>query len=223
MNTDRNKGIIIGILLLISFILGIVIYQVLQGPVLFAKDFLTITSENSNEIITSTILGLANGTITIIIAVLLLPIFKKFNYSLAFLYLSFAVINFAMIAIDNVSALSILELSKEYLISGKNNTEYYETIGQLFYKRHWWTHYMSLLNSGFYLFLLYYLFYRSKAIPGILSISGIVAVSLMLIEIMSSIFGHSINMLLMLPLGIVQISLAIWLLTKGLKVSDNLK
>jgi len=223
MNTDRNKGIIIGVLLLISFILGVVIYQVLQGPVLFSKDFLTITSDNSNEIITSTILGLANGTITIIIAVLLLPIFKKFNYSLAFLYLSFAVINFAMIAIDNVSALSILELSKEYSMSGENNTEYYKTIGQLFYKKHWWTHYMSLLNSGFSLFLLYYLFYRSKAIPGILSASGMIAVLLMLIEIMSSIFGHSINMLLMLPLGIVQISLAIWLFIKGLNIFDDLK
>ncbi len=218
-----NKGKTAGILLLISFILGVVIYQILQGPLLFADDFLTTTSENKNRIITSTVLGLLNGVITIAIAVLVLPVFKQYNFSLSFLYLSFTIVNFAMIAIDNVSALSILELSLSHSKYEADNDGALGIIGELLYQKHWWTHYMSLLSSSFYLFTFYLLFYQSKLIPKIISLFGLIAVSMMFIEIMSSIFGQSIGMILMLPLGIAQLSLVGWLLIKGINQQNNSK
>jgi len=184
-----NKGKIVGILLLASFILGVVIYQILQGPILFADDFLTATSDNKNQIIISTVLGLLNGVITIEIAVLILPVFKQYNFSLSFLYLSFTIANFVMIAIDNVSTLSILELSLSHSKYEADNDGVFEIIGELLYQKHWWTHYMSLLSSSFYLFTFYLLFYQSKLIPKILSLFGLIAVSMMFIEILSSIFG----------------------------------
>jgi len=216
-----NKGRIVGILLLTSIILGVVIYQILQGPILFADDFLTLTSENKNPIITSTILGLLNGVITIMIAVLMLPVFKQYNFSLSFLYLSFTIVNFVMIAIDNVSVLSILELSISHSKYEEVNGVSFGIIGEVLYQKHWWTHYMSLLSSSFYMFTFYLLFYQSKLIPKILSLGGLIAVSMMFIEILSSIFGQSIGMILMLPLGIVQLTLVIWLLIKGINQQNN--
>ena len=213
-----NKGKIVGILLLTSIILGIVVYQILQGPILFADDFLTATAANKNPIITSTILGLLNGVTTIMIAVLILPVFKQYNFSLSFLYLSLTIVNFMMIAIDNVSTLSILELSISHSKYAEVNGGAFVIISELLYQKHWWTHYMSLLSSSFYMFTFYLLFYQSRLIPKILSLGGLIAVSMMLIEILSSIFGQSIGMILMLPLGIVQLSLVVWLLIKGIKV-----
>jgi len=215
-----NKGKIVGILLLTSIILGVVIYQILQGP-LFADDFLTSTSDNKNHIITSTFLGLLNGVITIIIAVVILPVFKQYNFGLSFLYLSFTIVYFAMIAIDNISTLSILELSISYSKHQEVNSESFGIISELLYQKHWWTHYMSLLTSSFYMFTFYLLFYQSKLIPRILSVGGLIAVSMMFIEILSSIFGQSIGMILMLPLGIVQLSLVVWLLIKGIKQNNK--
>ena len=216
-----NKGKIVGILLLTSIILGVVIYQILQGPILFADDFLTATSDNKNPIITSTVLGLLNGIITIMIAVLILPVFKQYNYSLSFLYLSFTIVNFVMIAIDNVSTLSILELSISHSKYEEVNGGAFGVISELLYQKHWWTHYMSLLSSTFFMFTFYLLFYQSKLIPKIISLGGLIAVSMMFIEILSSIFGQSIGMILMLPLGIVQLLLVVWLLIKGIKQQNN--
>ena len=215
-----NKGKIIGGLLLTCIILGVLIYQKLQGP-LFADDFLTATSDNQNAIIASTLLGLLNGVITIIIAVLMLPVFKQYNFSLSFLYLSFTIVYFVMIAIDNVSTLSILELSIGHSKHEEVNDETFGIISELLYQKHWWTHYMSLLSSCFYMFTFYLLFYQSKLIPRILSLGGLIAVSMMFIEILSSIFGQSIGMILMLPLGIVQLSLAVWLLIKGINQQNS--
>ena len=216
-----NKGRTTGILLLTSFILGVIVYQFLQGPVLFADDFLTLTSDNKNPIILSTVLGLLNGVITIFIAVLLLPIFKQYNFSLSFLYLSFAIVSFVMIAIDNVSTLSILELSISYTKYEGVSSGDFGIISELLFQKHWWTHYMSLLSSTFYMFTFYLLFYQSRLIPKILSLGGLIAVSMMFIEILSSIFGQSIGMILMLPLGIVQLSVVVWLLIKGLNHQNN--
>ena len=216
-----NKGKIVGILLLTSIILGVLIYQILQGPILFGDDFLTATSDNKNPIMTSTVLGLLNGVITIIIAVLMLPVFKQYNFSLSFLYLSFTIVYFVMIAIDNVSTLSILELSIGHSKYEGVNSETFGIIGELLYQKHWWTHYMSLLSSCFYMFTFYLLFYQSKLIPKILSLGGLIAVSMMFIEILSSIFGQSIGMILMLPLGIVQLSLVVWLVIKGINQQNS--
>ena len=215
MKSNKKTGRLVGLLFLIIFATGITVYQVLQGPVLFADDFLTSTSANSNEIIISTLLLLLTGIIAIVIAIILFPIFKKQSLTLAFLYVAFCILGFIAISIDNISVLSMLEVSKAYS-NATDNTDLLNTIGALFYEKHWWTHYMSLLISCFPVFILYYTLYVSKLIPKILSIFGIIAAILMFIEFLFSIFGNSISMNMLLPIALIQLILPLWLMYKGL-------
>ena len=217
MYSNQKTGRITGALLLFVFISGIIIFQFLQGPVLFSDDFLTATSENANQIIGSVVLSIFSGIASIIIAILLLPIFKKYTKRLAYLYLAFCILNFISIMIDNVSVVSMLELSKQYIESG--GTESSTMLETLVYKNHYWTHYFYLLISCFPVFVLYYTLYLSKLVPRLISIFGIVAVVLMFIEEICSIFGHGISMNMLLPMALIQLTLPIWLLVKGLSVS----
>jgi len=219
MNSNKKTGRLVGLLFLLIFATGITVYQFLQGPVLFSDDFLTTTSANSNEIIISTLLLFLSGITSVVIAAILLPIFKKYSIPLAFLYLSFSILSFIAISIDNISVLSILELSLEYTKNGTDNSDTLNTLGNVFYKKHWWTHYLSLLISCFPVFILYYALYVSKLIPKVISIVGIIAVILMFIEILFSIFGHSISMNMLLPIGLIQLILPLWLIFKGLNSS----
>lgn len=216
MNSNQKAGRITGVLFLLVFISGIIIFQFLQGSVLFSDNFLSATSANSNEIIISVLLGILSGITTIIIAIILLPIFKKHNSNLAFLYLAFSILNFVAISIDNISVISILELSREYVKGGDENSNSLKLMGTIFYQRHWWTHYMSLLISCFPVFVLYYTLFLSRLIPRIISIFGIIATILMFIEILFSILGHGISMNMLLPIGLIQIILPVWLIYKGL-------
>ena len=215
MNSNKKTGRIIGVLFLLIFIMGVTMYQFLQSP-LFTNNFLTSTSSNSNQIIISTLLGILSGTTSIIIAILLLPIFKRHSVNLAYTYFAFCILYFVAIAIDNVSVLSLLELSKEYVTNGGDNSNSYEVIGTILYKRHWWTHYFSLLISCLPVFVLYYTLYSSKLIPRTISVIGILAVILMFTEELLSMFGHSISMNMLLPIGLIQLFLPIWLIFKGL-------
>ena len=219
MKSNKTIGRLVGLLFLFIFATGIFVYQFLQGPVLFSNDFLTSASENSNEIIVSTLLLFLSGITSIVIAIILLPVFKEYSFSLAFLYLAFSILGFIAISIDNISVLSILELSLEYTNNGTENSDTFNTLSTVFYKKHWWTHYISLLISCLPVFVLYYTLYVSKLIPKIISIVGLLAVILMFIEILFSILGDSISMNMLLPIGLIQLILPVWLILKGLNAT----
>ncbi len=214
MKSTKLTGRIVGILFLLIFISGVYIFQFLQTS-LFADDYLTAISTNSNQIILSTLLGLLSGVTAIIISILLFPIFKKHNVTLASIYIAFCILNFIAISIDNVSVLSLLELSKGYVTEGGSNYNSLNFLGALLYERHWWTHYMFMLISCFPVFVLYYTFYTSRLVPRVISVFGIVAVILMFTEMLFSIFGNSISMNMLLPTGLVQLLMPIWLIIKG--------
>jgi len=214
MYSNQRVGRITGALLLFIFISGVVIFQFLQGPVLFSDNFLTTTSQNSNPIIISVLLSILSGLATITVATLLLPIFKRHNPHLAYVYFAFCILGFIAIMIDNVSVISMLELSNEYVKNGNHTSV--DMLETLVYQRHRWTHYFYLLLSCFPVFVLYYTLYLSKLVPRIISIFGIFAVILMFIEEVLSIFGHSISMNMLLPIALIQIALPLWLLFKGL-------
>jgi hypothetical protein len=217
MDSNQKTGRITGVLLLFIFITGIFIFQFLQGPVLFSDNFLSATSENANQIIGSVVLGIFSGIASIVIATILLPIFKTYSMRLAYLYFAFCILNFITIMIDNVSVIAMLELSKEYVANGSNSS--LTTLETLVYKKHFWTHYFYLIISCFPVFVLYYTLYVSKLIPRILSIFGIIAVVLMFIEELLSIFEHSISMNMLLPIGLIQLILPLWLIFKGFNQS----
>lgn len=219
MKSIKTTGRLVGLLFLIIFATGIIVYQVLQGPTLFSDEHLAITHTKSTEIIISTLLSFLSGIISIVIAAMLLPIFKKYNTTLAFLYLAFYILNFIALSIDNITVLSMLELSQEYSKNGAGNSEMLNALGNIYYKKHWWSHYLSLLISCFPVFTLYYTLFVSKLVPKVLSVIGIIAVILMFIQILSSIMGQSISMSMLLPIGLIQLILPIWLMIKGLNAS----
>jgi Domain of unknown function (DUF4386) len=213
MYSNKKAGRISGVLFLFVFISGVVIFQVLQGPVLFSDDFLTSTSNHSNKIIGSVLLSILSGLASISIATLLLPIFKRHSIYVAFLYLVFCILNFIALMLDNVSVVTMLELSNDFVANGDSSA--ISVIGNLVYEKHHWTHYMYLLMSCFPVFVLYYGFYVSKIVPRIISIFGIFAVMLMFVQVLFSIFGKGISMNMMLPMGLIQLVLPIWLIIKG--------
>jgi hypothetical protein len=134
------------------------------------------TSESENELILSTILGFLGGITSIIVAIILLPIFKKQHYNLAFLYLALCILTFVAIAIDNYSVISMLEFSKVSVKSATEFSSIFEMMKVLVYKQHIWTHYFYLLISCFPVFVLFYTLYVSKLVARILSGFGIFAV-----------------------------------------------
>jgi hypothetical protein len=94
-------------------------------------------------------------------------------------------------------------------------------MGNIYYKKHWWTHYFSLLISSFPVLILFYTFFVTKLIPRVLSGFGMLAATLLFVEVFLSLFGKGFGMNMMMPIGLTQLIVPFWLLFKGLKTQKE--
>ena len=133
------------------------------------------------------------------------------------MFLSFTIVGFIILAIDNVFVLSLLSLSEWHTNSGISATTQFQTIGAVLYETRWWSHYLEMFVACFPLFVFYFALFRAKLIPKFISLWGIVSVVLMNIAILLAIFDQGTLMVLFTPLALNQLVLFPWLIFKGFK------
>jgi hypothetical protein len=214
----KNAARTAGVVLLIQFITGILINQVLVGPYTFAKDYLTVVGLHADQITIGMLLGIISAALSIGMAARLLPVFKKYNEVLAFAFLAFSVLDFVCIAADNSNIEALLAVSRQYNKEGAAAAGTVFTLaGTVAYEARLWTHLMTLLVACISLSVFYYLLFRYRLLPRWLSFWGLISTVLMAAAIVLMIFGKSENILLLVPLALNQLVLIIWLLVKGLR------
>lgn len=211
--SDNNRGRIVGALFLIP--IGFLNNMVLIGPYTFAKDYLTVVAAHSPEIKLGMILGIIGGIISVSIAVLLLPIFRKHNESLAFAFLIFSVVHFTNIAIDNAAIQSLLTVSKQYANSGMADIDRFVALGAAAYDTRLWAHWMTILIPCVSLTLFFYVLFRYKLLPRFITIPGLIGVAMMALSILLMIFDKGSYLWLMAPFGLIMLVLSLWLVIKG--------
>ena len=120
-----------------------------------------------------------------------------------------------------ISAFALLFISQEYAASGIADSSNYVILGSLFYESMEYTFNINMLFFGLGAFLFYYLFLKSKYIPKIFSIWGIVSSFLALIGILFALFSYELNMFVyliaFLPILPLELSLGVWLIVKGFR------
>ena len=218
MNTDKNIARIVGILFIIGTVAGVLSF-VFSGPVLEDPDYLVEVSAKENQVIIGALLILVMGFALAMVPVMLFPIFKKHNETLAIGSIVFRGVLEAVtyIAIAIISLL-ILTLSQEYVKAEAPDASYFQTTGALLLAAEdWITHILAIVFSIGAL-IIYYLFYQSTLIPRWLSIWGIIGGLLYLSVPLLGIFGSALD-ILMAPLAIQEMVLAVWLIVKGFNSS----
>jgi hypothetical protein len=155
------------------------------------------------------------------IGILLYPILKSFDRSLAIGFLSFRMIAATLVIVGTIVLLSILALSQEYARYLPQSLVYLEASGNVLKAtRDYINHVFMILVLCMGNLLLYLLLIRSKLIPKWISLWGIignllsaVASVLILFQVLDIISTPYI--LLNVPTAVQELILAIWLLTKG--------
>ena len=115
MNTNRKIAIIVGVLYIIGTVAGI-LCKVLTTPILDGPDYLVKVSANENQIVLAALFLLIMGLALAMVPVMMFPILKKQNETLALGYVVFrgaleTVTTIAMV----ISWLFLTILSQEYI------------------------------------------------------------------------------------------------------------
>jgi hypothetical protein len=137
-------------------------------------------------------------------------------------YVAFRVIEVAILVIAVISPLLLITLSQDYLAAGSTDAPYYLTLGTLLISAR--AYLAGVLLTIFFslgALLFYYFLYRSKLVPRLISVWGLIAAVLVLAWNLLEAFGISINagLIFGLPIILNEITLGIWLIVKGFNPS----
>ena len=76
---------------------------------------------------------------------------------------------------------------------------------------------MARIFDGGAIFVFYVVLYRFALVPRALAGFGLIAVTLMVTAVAMPLFGHDVVFPMLTPLGLSQLILAVWLITKGFR------
>ncbi len=193
-------------------------------PILNAPDYLINVSANKTQLIIGVLLILINCAAVVVIPFMLFPIFKKHNEALALGYLGSRIIESVILIVGDISLLSLLTLSQEYVQAAAPDASNFQTLGTLLLSVNDWSWLLGAeIIFSLTALILNYLLYQSKLIPRFISVWGLIGATLLFAAGLLGMFGLSlsspISFFLMLPIALNEMVLAVWLIGKGFNSS----
>ena len=218
MNEYRKNGIIVGVLYIIGTISGI-LSVVFTGTINDLNEYFVQIVANNNFYVLGTIFVLIMGFSLAFIPIILYPILKKYDNTLAVGYVVFRG------AIETITYIGVFICMNVLLNIGKNisinnDTQQFINIGNII------IHLREIMtNCTIFVFsvgalIFYNILFKSKLIPSWLSIWGIIAIILHIITGVLILFGiqtalSTINSIMNFPIFLQEMVMAIWLIIKG--------
>ncbi len=218
MLANRKTARFVGALFLfsnITFILGAIIFV---EPLLNAPDYLTAISANRAKLVLGVLLELSNAVAYIGIAALMFPILKHRFESMALGYFGFRIIEFVTQILTDLSPLSLLSLSEQFISAGSPQASAFQTLGMLLIAERSWAFQMLSITFGLSALLFYIMLYRSKLIPRFISIWGFAGAAIVLLNTVFDMLSISIPNLGVLML-LNELFLGVWLIVRGFNQS----
>jgi len=206
----------VGVLFLVQMTAASISHSVLLSPLLKGPDFLIKVSANSTTVTMAMLLDLLCGAAVFGISVLLYPLLKKFNESIALWYVGLRLNEWVCVMISGILLMTLISVGKSYVQAHTSEQGYLLTLGTFLLKARGITKVLMLFGFCMSAVLFYYILYSSKLLPRFIVLWGFIGIAFLLVEVVSNIFGKSLGgIILMLPMGLNEIFLGIWLITKG--------
>lgn len=219
MNSVKKASIVLGIAFLLqavtSLISGLILRNVLTVPGNISETMVNI-AKNTLLMRTSILGEIATAAGIIFLGAILFVTLRKQNEKMALIALGFYILEAALLAASRIVAFSLLRISQEYVAAG--NPAYLQTIGNLAFESMNFGHTLLMLPFCLGAILFYYLLYKSRVVPRILSLWGLITVPLVLTGTLSTVFGYQVPFLTYLSVLYVpfEFAIGIWILVKGI-------
>lgn len=218
MKLNRNTARIVGILFLIvniTFLAGVLSLESL----LSAPDYLSSVSEHNTQLVFGVLLELVNGIAYLGIAMLMYPILKQYNISMTLGYVVFRILEYVTQIIADLSPLSLLKLSEEFVKAGAPEASTFQTLGTLTLAERNSAFLLVSIMFGIGALFFYYVLYQSKLIPRFISIWGFIGGIAVLANAVLDMFGYPPGNLGVIML-LNELFLGVWLIVRGFSAPD---
>jgi hypothetical protein len=213
----KSIGRLTGVLLLLQLAAGLIVPFVLLAPsVIGYQVFLTAAAQNALQIRSAVLIAFVGGALTISLALVALPVFRRHSRATALGFLAVCAISCTLDMVHNASVMSMLSLSHRYLEAGAADAGLYQALAATVASTRRWAHYTQLAAIGAWIFLFHSSLWRFRLVPRALASLGLVGILLQFTGVTLPMFvGYGQETRLAMPMGPIQIAVAIWLMVKG--------
>ena len=229
MNTYRMNAVMAGILYFLGTVFGAlgaviggeVLTSLISGKPLIGVDLLGLVAANSSQITGGAFLYLMMGISLAAMTLFLYPIFRKDSEELAMGMVLFrGALEGTAYSIQVIGFLTLVALGNEYVATGVNSAAL-QSMGKVLYQFQDLTGPVLTIMFLIGAVCLYISFYRTRLIPGWLTIWGLIGVVPYLANALLQFFhvSTSIGTYLEGPLMIQELVMGLWLVIKGFNPS----
>ncbi len=222
MTSTRKTALVAGVFYLITFIS--IPTLALYGPVKNHRDWI-LSSGSHTGVLVGGFLEVIMALACIGTAVTLYPVLKRQNEGVALGFVAARVLEAAMIVTGAVSLLSLLTLRHDLGGTAGATPAALVTTAASHVAVYNWTFLLSqTLMPGINALLLGSLLYRSRLVPRVIPVLGLIGGPLLIVAVFATLLGqHSsvagLAALPVIPVAAWEFSLGVWLVVKGFKPS----
>lgn len=220
MKTTRTSASLAGVFFIIAAVAAIT-GALLYDPILKNPDYIIQTRPLEAQVLWGAFFEILTALAVIGTPLALYPVLKKYNDRMALACVGFRLLEAAMILVGILSLLAMVSLNHEFIKEADPNTASYLIAGKSLKALHDWTFtFGPNILLGPSTFMTAYLLYSSRLVPRFISILGLAGGPLIFgcgILVMFGVFPQVSHWagLLAIPVFLYEMSLAIWLLTRG--------
>jgi hypothetical protein len=222
MTSLRKTALVAGIFYLITFVS--IPTLALYGPVKHHQNWV-LGSGGYTPVLVGGFLEVIVALASIGTAVTLYPVVKRQNQGLALGFVTSRLLEGVMIFTGVVSLLSLLTLKHDLGAATGANATALVTVAASHVAVYNWTFLLSQsLMPGINAILLGSLMYRSRLVPRVLPLMGLIGGPLLIIAVFATLFGQHSTLggvvgLPVIPVAAWELSLGLWLTFKGFRPS----
>jgi hypothetical protein len=220
MNADITTIRLLGAAQLLVFVCSMVSERLLATVVGSGSisDKLVNISNNLTRMRISNLIALLNCLAIVILGVLFYIVFNEQYKIIALIALGCFLAEAITLAVCKIGTYALIPLSQEFVTAGAPEASHLQSLGDFLYsgvdRKGYDIHMLFFCVGGI---LWYYLLYSSRTIPQVLSLWGLVAISLLTIPVLMVLYKRDLTHLM--AVGILylpyEVVLGIWLIVKG--------
>jgi len=214
----KKNAIAIGILFIIATAF-LFVGDSFYGPVLDTPDYLQVAYPNRISAVIGMLIEFSCILAIPLIPVFAYPVLRKHSETLALAYVVFRLFEAVLFVLVDITKLALIKVSQLYLTAESSTVAMIESVGATIQGWNEWAWVFYVLIFGFGALIFYVALYQSKLLPRWISVWGLIAIVMMMTSALLAMFGvelpDAIFGLLVVPIGVQEMVMAVWLIVKG--------
>lgn len=228
MNSDTTTPRLLGAAFLLqavaSAVSGLVLAPVDLIPASVIGDVADVMTTIANGAMgmRASIVGeMITGFGVVMLGSLMYVVLKKQNRNIALVALGLYLVEVALLGLREVLVFSLLRISQGSVLAGHPTD--LQTLGNLLYESQSFAYTLHTLFFALGATLFYSLFFRSRSIPRVLALWGLIAAPLAFIGTLLELFAISVPLYVFLPNLPFELTIGVWLIVKGIRDGSEAK